>query len=80
MWLRLERQGPCVRALASADAREWFTAGEGAFPAMDPVQIGLHAIGALARTVYPGAYPDGTATRFERFALFTAPERSFQPP
>ncbi|MBI3721796.1 MAG: hypothetical protein HY248_04510 [Fimbriimonas ginsengisoli] len=32
---------------------------------------GLHAIGQTDRTIYPGAYPGGTAIRFERFELWT---------
>jgi hypothetical protein len=36
----------------------------------DPVQVGLHAVGNIDRTVYHGAYPDGTAIRFESFRLW----------
>jgi hypothetical protein len=32
--------------------------------------VGLHAIGMIDRTIYPGAYPEGTAIRFECFALW----------
>jgi hypothetical protein len=31
---------------------------------------GLHAIGAFDRMIYPGAYPEGTAIRFESFELW----------
>jgi hypothetical protein len=27
----------------------------------------VHAIGNIDRTIYPGAYPEGTAIRFEAF-------------
>jgi hypothetical protein len=41
-----------------------------AWPVEDPFQVGVHAIGHIDRTVYPGAYPDGTAIRFESFQLW----------
>jgi hypothetical protein len=41
-----------------------------AFPVEDPLQVGLHAIGHIDRSVYHGAYPDGTAIRFESFQLW----------
>jgi DNA-binding SARP family transcriptional activator/class 3 adenylate cyclase len=63
--LRLERVGDRVSALCSANGQNWFTVGHIPFPVEDPVEIGLHAIGAIDRTIYHGAYPDGTAIRFE---------------
>jgi DNA-binding SARP family transcriptional activator/class 3 adenylate cyclase len=63
--LRLERVGDRVSALCSANGQNWFTVGHILFPVEDPVEIGLHAIGAIDRTIYHGAYPDGTAIRFE---------------
>jgi class 3 adenylate cyclase len=68
--LRLEWLGDRVKALCSADEQEWFTLGTVAFPVEGPVQVGLHAIGQIDRTIYPGAYPDGTAIRFETFQLW----------
>jgi hypothetical protein len=68
--LRLERVGDRVNALCSADGESWFTVGHVAFPVQDPVQVGLHAIGNIDRSVYQGAYPDGTAIRFESFQLW----------
>jgi hypothetical protein len=41
-----------------------------ALPVEDPLQVGLHAIGDIDRSVYHGAYPDGTAIRFESFQLW----------
>jgi tetratricopeptide (TPR) repeat protein len=70
MSLRLERCGDCVHALCSADGTDWFTAGRTQFPIGGPVEVGLHAIGTIDRTIYPGACPDGTAIRFERFELW----------
>jgi hypothetical protein len=70
IFLRLERSGDEVRALCSQDGEHWLTAGQIHFPAEDPLQTGLHAIGHIDRTIYPGAYRDGTAIRFEAFQLW----------
>jgi hypothetical protein len=69
-YLRLERAGDRVGALCSADGERWFTVGHVEFPVDDPIQVGLHAIGSIDRTVYRGAYPDSTAIRFESFQLW----------
>lgn len=68
--LRLERSGVWVRALCSADGNAWFTVGQVEFPATEPLQIGLYAVGDIDRWFYPGAYPDGTAIRFAEFVLY----------
>jgi hypothetical protein len=73
LFLRLEQVGGHVRALCSADGEEWFTVGAAEFAAEDPVQVGLCAIGAIDRTIYPGTFPEGTAIRFESFALWRCP-------
>jgi adenylate cyclase len=73
VYLRLERVGGRVNALCSADGRRWFTVGQAAFPEGDPVEVGLHAIGNIDRTIYPGAYPEGTAIRFACFDLWETP-------
>jgi predicted ATPase/class 3 adenylate cyclase len=72
MYLRLERLGERVEALCSADGLYWFTVGRAVFSAEDPVQVGVYAIGNIDRFVYPGAYPDGTAIRFESVQLWEA--------
>ena len=72
VFLRLERIGNRVDALCSADGENWFTVGHAVFLVEDPVQVGLHAIGNIDRSVYHGAYPDGTAIRFESFRLWQA--------
>ena len=72
VWLRLERRGSRVRALCSADGQEWFTAGEVEFPAREGEQVGVHAIGMIDRTIYHGAYPEGTAIHFACFDVWTA--------
>jgi predicted ATPase len=69
--LRLERAGRRVRALCSADGRDWFQVGEAELSFTDPVQVGVFAIGAIDRTIYRGGYPEGSAIRFERFLVWT---------
>jgi hypothetical protein len=64
VWLRLERRGEQVAALCSADGRDWYRVGQLVFPADAPLMAGLHAIGRIDRTAYPGAYAEGTAIRF----------------
>jgi tetratricopeptide (TPR) repeat protein len=68
-FLRLERRGDHVAAFCSADGEAWFRVGRARFPA-GPAQVGLYAIGSIDRAIYPGAYPDGTAIRFESFQLW----------
>jgi tetratricopeptide (TPR) repeat protein len=70
-WLRMERKGDTVRALCSADGEKWHTAGSVDFPfeGEAEIQVGLHAIGSIDRSIYHGAYPDGTAIRFESFTM-----------
>jgi len=68
--LRMERTGDRVRAYCSADGEHWYRVGQATLPVSNPVQVGVHAIGNIDRAVYPGAYPDGTAIRFESFQLW----------
>jgi DNA-binding SARP family transcriptional activator len=70
IFLRLERVGHRVSALCSADGDQWFTVGDVEFSIEGPVQVGLHAIGIVDRTIFHGAYPDGTAIRFESFTIW----------
>lgn len=70
--LRLERIGSTVRALCSADGETWFSVGRVEFPVDDSVNVGLYASGAIDRTVYPGAFPDGTAIRFDGVWLWSS--------
>jgi tetratricopeptide (TPR) repeat protein len=72
VWLRLERRGGRIRALCSADGQAWLTAGEIEFVARDGEQVGVHAIGMIDRTIYHGAYPEGTTIRFACFDMWTA--------
>ncbi|MEM7134065.1 MAG: BTAD domain-containing putative transcriptional regulator [Chloroflexota bacterium] len=73
IYLRLERLGEQVTALCSADGVKWYTVGSIAFPfdtsTDEPLSIGVHAIGTIVRTIYHGAYPEGTAVSFKSFQL-----------
>ena len=68
--IRLEVFGESVRALCSLDGEQWYTVGHTSFPMDDAVEVGVHAIGDIDRTIYHGAYPDGTAIRFASFKLW----------
>ena len=70
--LRLERTGDFVHALCSADDEQWYSVGEVEFVADDSLQVGLYAISNIDRTIYHGAFPEGTAIRFTEFRLHTA--------
>ncbi|MBN2393776.1 MAG: DUF2791 family P-loop domain-containing protein [Anaerolineae bacterium] len=72
VYLRLERIAGRVRALCSADGTQWFTLGDVDFPVVDPIQVGVLAIGNIDRLIYPLAHPEGTAIRFVSFQLWNA--------
>jgi hypothetical protein len=72
--LRLERMGEGVRALCSTNGEEWYTVGHTPFPVQDPVHVGFVAVGAIERLLNPGAYPNGTAIRFESLNLWQQDE------
>ena len=40
-------------------------------PMEDPIQMGIHAIGMIDRTIYCGEYKEGTATVFRNFRIWT---------
>ena len=40
----------------------------------DPIQVVIHAIGMIDRTIYCGEYREGTATVFRNFRLFKRQE------
>ena len=69
VWLRLERRGPTVTALCSLDHQTWWQVAEVPFGTGD-AEIGPYALGVIDRTIYAGAYPEGTATRFTDFAIW----------
>ncbi len=59
-----------MNALCNANGETWFTVSHVDFPVDDPLQVGLYVIGMIDRLIYPGAYLDGTAIRFESFAIY----------
>jgi len=69
--LRLERSGDEFSAYCSTDGDNWLTCGSVILPTEDPIQIGIHAIGMIDRTIYCGAYKEGTATVFRNFRIWT---------
>jgi tetratricopeptide (TPR) repeat protein len=78
VWLRLEWGEPEAagsgrrgRALCSADGEAWYTTGSILFPCDERTQVGLYACGNIDRSIYHGAYPEGTAIRFESFCCWT---------
>ncbi len=69
--LRLERAGDQFSSYCSIDGENWLTCGKMTLPMEDPIQIGIHAIGMIDRTIYCGAYKEGTATVFRNFRIWT---------
>jgi len=69
--LRLERAGEQFSAYCSVDGEDWLTCGKMTLPLDDPIQVGIHAIGMIDRTIYCGSFKDGTATLFRGFRLWT---------
>ena len=58
-----------ARANCSGDGISWFTVGQVELPVQDPFEIGLFAGGRIEREIYPGAFPEGSAIRFESFQM-----------
>jgi len=69
--LRLERAGEQFSAYCSVDGENWMICGKLMLPLNDPIQIGIHTIGMIDRTIYCGSFKDGTATLFRRFQVWT---------
>jgi hypothetical protein len=70
VFLCLKRAEDNVSAFCSADGEQWFTVGKMKFSTGDLIQVGLCAFGDIDRAIYRGAYPDGSAIRFESFRLW----------
>jgi class 3 adenylate cyclase/tetratricopeptide (TPR) repeat protein len=70
-YLRLERSGDEFTSYCSVNGENWFTCGKMTLPMEDPIQVGIHAIGMIDRTIYCGEYKEGTATLFRNFRLWT---------
>lgn len=75
-FLRLERRDGQIRALASNDGQQWFLVAAVDFPATAPLAIGPFAGGLLQRWFYPGAYPAGSALRFQGLTIWRNAEES----
>jgi len=69
--LRLERAGEQFSAYCSLDEENWLTCGQLTLSVDDPIQIGIHAIGMIDRTIYCGSFKEGTATLFRGFQVWT---------
>ena len=61
-----------LTAVPPPDGASWLTAGSVEFPVEDPIEVGVHAIGAIDRAIYHGAYPQGTAIQIESFDVWGA--------
>jgi DNA-binding SARP family transcriptional activator len=70
MHLRLEWANAKVTALCSSDGVAWYSVGSSDFDVEDPVEVGLHAIGQIDRTVYPSVHAEGTAIRFLSLQMY----------
>ena len=70
LYLRLERRGNWLSAFCSANGKNWNSAGGCELSSVEPLYLGVHAIGHINRLVYPGAYPQGTAIRISEFWLW----------
>lgn len=71
LWLRLERNGHQINSCCSPNGIEWQEVGQMFFPVQTPSWIGIYAIGNIDRTVYPGAFRQGSAIRFEKLSMRT---------
>ena len=69
--LRLERSNNRFAALCSPDGSAWYSLGAAELPFNDSVEIGLFASSWIDRSFYLGAFPEGTAIRFESFRLWS---------
>jgi len=69
LYLRLERIGDRFSAYCSSDGENWMTCGDVRFPAEDPIQIGIHAIGKIGWVGMINLGDMVTATRFDYFRV-----------
>ncbi|HUX86682.1 MAG TPA: AAA family ATPase, partial [Chloroflexota bacterium] len=67
--LRMERVGDRVTGLCSADGVHWQRVGSVDLPVGDVIGVGVYAGGEIDRSIYNGAFPDGTAMRFAAFEV-----------
>ena len=69
VFLRVEQVGQRVMALCSADGNNWFRVGQTEFRNPTTPMVGLYASSNIERTLYPGAFVNGTAIHFSGFWL-----------
>jgi class 3 adenylate cyclase/tetratricopeptide (TPR) repeat protein/regulation of enolase protein 1 (concanavalin A-like superfamily) len=69
-YIRLARIGDEFTSYCSTDGENWLTCGKMTLPMEDPIQVGIHAIGMIDRTIYCGEYKEGTATLFRNFRIW----------
>jgi class 3 adenylate cyclase/tetratricopeptide (TPR) repeat protein len=69
-YLRLVKHRDQISAFCSSDNLNWFFVGNTNLESDEPVYPGIHAIGHINRMIYPGAFPQGTAIRFDDFTLW----------
>jgi len=71
--LRLEGRAGQVRAFCRREGQaQWYSAGQVNLPVEGWERAwlaGVHAVGWIDRTIYPGAYPNGAKIQFEAFHL-----------
>jgi tetratricopeptide (TPR) repeat protein len=69
VYIRLERIGDRFSAYCSSDGENWMTCGAVSFRAEGPIQIGIHAIGAIGWVGMINLGDMVTATRFDYFRV-----------
>ncbi|MBM3213269.1 DUF1349 domain-containing protein, partial [Candidatus Poribacteria bacterium] len=73
-FLRIERTGDRFYAYCSIDRKNWMTCGSLDFHLEDPIQVGIHAMGMIDRTIYCDAFKEGTGTLFREFRIWNDPD------
>ena len=67
--LRVELRGEALRGLCSPDGQRWYQVGRIDLTADGPLLVGVCAIGMIDRTVYLGAFPEGTEISFSELSF-----------
>ncbi len=69
--LCLEKRGDWIEALCAPidQPAAWYSVGRAYFSSCGSLQAGLHAVGWIDRSAYPGAYPRGTRTQFQELHM-----------
>ncbi len=67
IYLRLEWTGTIVHGRCSADGKQWYSVGTSDFTKVESAEVGLYAIGNIDRSLYPGAFSQGSAIGFDGF-------------